>query len=308
MILNSGLDNACTNDASSGSGSTGSETYPYFCRFITYAAFGTGSTAPDPTDTTLDAQEGARTQDRGGFSNTVTAGLDSDTNTIWYESTFTRVFNIGSNANATEWGLSPASTGNLSVRELFRADPLDPNSSPITLTLEDGDQLQLIVTLRVQAAWEYETKSFVITGTAGNDTNGTHEGKATVSTGTGSSETNIRDALVSAWPKGYLSGGRLGSIAAYDTDKSAVNKNQNLGSVTSSAPIAEEDYIPGSHYRDWTATFGTGDANFNHYAWAVSQGTASERAYRFILTDPPFLTKTSTHRLTLTVRKSISRL
>src|SRR5690606_25542446 len=129
------------------------------------------------------------------------AGKDDDTDVIWYEITRTRVFSIDSNVNAAEWGTSAASTGNLSVRELFREDPQDNESDPITLTLESGDQLQLVITFRVQAAWEYETKSFVITGSAGNDAVGTHEGKASVATNL-TSASDLRAVLSAVWPGG----------------------------------------------------------------------------------------------------------
>lgn len=314
MILNSGLDAACTTTAAPGTGTAPNQTYPDFCEFIRYAGFGTGSTAPTATDTSLDSQVGSRSDDRGGFSNSVSVGLDAGDNTIWAESTFTRVFAISSNVNATEWGLAPANTGNLSVRELFRADPNDDQSSPITLTLEDGDQLQLVVTLRVQAVWEYQTKSFVITGTAGNDTNGTHTGEATVSSGAGTTQANIVYALASAWPGG--AGNLPGStaedyIVSVQADPSGTAKNQNLPTTGTWAQGTYEAYTPGDYYRDFTAQFATSAANGDHYGWVATYTSSTagmNRGYRFLLTDPPYLTKTSTHRLTLTVRKHISRL
>ncbi len=112
-----------------------------FTPWVSYAAIGSGSTAPAVTDTILNAQVGARSNSNGGFGNSRNAGLDAVNNVPWAETTTTRVFAITSNVNATEWGLAPAATGGLSVRELFRADPLDNGSSPITLTLESGDQL-----------------------------------------------------------------------------------------------------------------------------------------------------------------------
>lgn len=207
--------------------------------------------------------------------------------------------------NATEWGLAAASTGNLSVRELFRADPNDNGSSPITLTLEGGDELQLVITLRVQAVWEPESKSFVITGTAGNDTNGTHTGNASVSSGAGTTTSAIRaDALAHVWPGG-ISGSSF-VVRAWDSDQSAVAKNAGwAGNGTASSNGSAAAYTPGNYYVDWTAVFSTAQANMDHYAWATS---TLGRGLRFALTSPGYLTKNSTHKLTLTVRKSISRL
>lgn len=309
MILNSGLDAACTNHADRGSGSSPNEAYPYFCQFIRYAAFGTGSSEPSPEQTTLDAQVGSRTQDRGGFSNSENAGLDAENNLIWYESTFTRVFDITSAVNATEWGLSQAATGNLSVRDLFREDPNDPESDPVSISLDEGDQLQLVVTLRVEATWEYEVKSFVIAGTAGNDGAGTHTGNATVSTGASTTVAAIRDALRAVWPGGASS--TSDGLRVVTSDQSSVAKNQNTSSAAATASLSAEPYTPGSFHRDYTGTFSTAQANADHYAWFVTEGTsgsATSVGYRFILTNPATLTKTNTHRLTLTFRRSIARL
>lgn len=299
MILNTGLDAACTN--TSATVGIGVNQTPRFCAFVEYAAFGTGSTAPDPADTALDAQVGSRTNANGGFVASTDSGIDPNTDTVWAESTFTRVFSIGSNVNAAEWGLSPAAAGNLSVRELFRADPNDNQSSPVTLTLETGDQLQLIVTLRVEATWGYDSKSFVITGTAGNDTNGTHTGQASV-VAVGSALT----ALGCVWPGGAGTSDNDAYLRAYHTSQSGRAIDANLtGAPTEVTPVLA-DYTPGNHYRDRVATFTTAQANGDHYAW--HQGNGNGSGYRFILTNPTLLTKQNTHRLALTLRTTIARL
>lgn len=308
MILNSGLDAACTNVANTGGGAS----EPAMCRFITYACFGTSSVVPDVTDTALGAQVGSRSNSRGGFSDSQDGGLDPNTNTIWYEGTFVRPFNVTGNVNATEWGLAATPSGDLSVRDLFRADPNDPMSSPITLTLEDGDQLQLVVTFRVEAAWEYENKSFVITGAPGNDTNGTHAGHATVSSGSATGASNIRQALAAVWPGGATSS-TPGGLHYKDSDQSGAAKLDNLSQSAASVTLSMLPYTPGDGYRDHVGVFSTATANGDHYAWVASYSSSvgnpvASIGLRFILTDPPFLTKASTHRLTLTVRKSIARL
>lgn len=282
------------------------------CRFIQYAAFGTGTTAPSASQTSLDAQVGSRSADRGGFANSEDAGLDAGNNKIWYEATFTRVFNITSAVNATEWGLSAQSTGNLSVRDLFREDPNDPDSDPVAISLDDGDQLQLVVTLRVEATWEYESKSFVITGTAGNDSSGTHTGNATISSGSSATVASISGALSACWPGGASNSG-YDQIQAYLADQSSVAKNQDFSGSPSSASLSAESYTPGDFHRDWSAQWTTSQANGGHYAWLAGSsssvgGAGGSKGLRFILTSPAFLTKESTHRLTLTVRKAVSRI
>lgn len=316
MILNTGLDAACVTQSNFfGIDGNAASPAPYFAQFVRYAAIGTGSTTPDPTDTTLDSQVGSRTDNRGGFNNTENWGRGSGR--IWYEATFTRVFNISSNVNAAEWGLAAATSGNLSVRDLLRADPNDPMSSPITLTLEDGDQLQLVITLRVEADWAYQTKSFVITGAPGNDTNGTHEGNATVTNGAQTSD-NIRRALRCAWPGGLAAG--QGALHAIMSDQTAQTISDNLteaSGASTSTLTSETSYTPGDYYRDVNYVLSTAQANGNIYAVNVGPAsgtvglpgiTNASTGYRFILTDPPYLTKQNTHRLTLTVRKAIARL
>lgn len=302
MILNSGLDNACTDAAANLV--SGAIRYPYFGKFVRYAAFGTGSAAPAAGDTALGSQVGSRTYDRGGFADSEDAGLDAGANTIWYEGTFTRVFAIDSNVNATEWGLAPQATGNLSVRELFRADPNDNGSSPITLTLESGDQLQLVVTLRVEAEWEFVNKSFVITGTAGNDTNGKHDGKGTISSGASSITSAVAQSLGAAWPGGGVTS-TYDRVYAWLVDISGFGKSGNLTGSNTYADGAAETYTPGDYYRDWVGTFSTSQANGDIYGFQVG---FNHSGYRFYLTDPVKLTKAATHRLILTFRRSISRL
>lgn len=301
MILDSGLDAACTSDASYG-------TYGFYGKFINFACFGTGSTAPDASDTSLDAQVGARSQSNGGFTHSDSSGRDAGTNITWYETTFTRVFSIGSNVNATEWGLAAGPTGNLSVRDLFRADPNDPGSSPITLTLETGDELHIVVTLRIEAHWEFENASFVIAGTAGNDTNGTHDGNAVLTSGS-SSDANA--AFMAAWPGGRVPVGQVnpqGYLVRHATDQSSVGKNQNLPAGSDSISMVALAYTPGSFYRDVTAEWSTSQANGDHHAWVVSTLSTGTNGYRFHLTNPAVLTKSASHKFSLTVRKHIARL
>lgn len=304
MILNSGLDAACVSDAAAVG------TYPAFGKFIDYACFGTGSAAPAASDTALGAQVGGRSNNGGGFAPSSTGGADGSAKVIWAEVTFTRVFSIGGNVNATEWGLAAASTGNLSVRELFRADPLDNSSSPITLTLESGDELQLVVTLRVQADWEYASKSFVITGTAGNDASGTHTGNASLALGTAT--TAYITALQVIWPGAYW--GSL-VLCGWSTDQSSVGLADNFSGnptlVGVNAPSGPT-YAPGTYRVDLPFALSTAQWNADIYALNFTN-TPNEVAqrqfgYRWIFASPTKLTKASTHKLTLTIRRSIARL
>jgi len=302
VILNSGLDTACTTGSLAGTGTAPNEAWPHFCSFVQYAAFGTGSAAPSATDTALGGQVGARSNSRGGFSNSIGSGADDDADTIWYEATFTRVFAISGNVNATEWGLAPAATGNLSVRELFRADPLDNGSSPIALTLESGDELQLVVTFRVEATWEYASKSFTLTGV------GTVTGNASFSAGGSSTLGNIRNALSMGWP-GETSAVFASSfdVRVFLSSQAAISKAADMsGSGAVASTGSHSSYTPGNFYRDLSVTFGTSEGNGTVYA--LVKGSSTGIGYRFILTDPVSFVKASTHKLTLTMRRSIARL
>ncbi len=109
-----------------------------------YAAVGTGSTTPAPTDTGLVA-EVART-------GTVPAGESDQAQFVSdgvYDIRRVKEFTeaqVGAK-NLTEWGFSPVSSAgnNLFCRELFR----DGSNNPITLTLASDQRLRLIYKMRV---------------------------------------------------------------------------------------------------------------------------------------------------------------
>jgi len=114
-----------------------------------YAAVGTGSTPPSPSQTGL-ANEVRRTNRNaaggsGGFSYArVANGV--------YEQTVIREFSeseVG-NLNLTEWGFSPSGSAgnNLMSRELFR----DGNGNPIVITPASDQRLRLIYKTRITLA------------------------------------------------------------------------------------------------------------------------------------------------------------
>jgi len=104
-----------------------------------YAVVGTGSTAPDPSQTGL-VSEVART------SADTSPVQSNDAEPTYGQFVFTRVrefteAQVGGR-NLTEWGFSPssASGGNLMCRELFR----DGSGNPVVLTLDTDQRLRLI--------------------------------------------------------------------------------------------------------------------------------------------------------------------
>src|SRR5690625_1352078 len=201
-------------------------------------------------------------------------------------------------------GLSQQSTVNLTARDLFR----DLSNNPTAIPLEDGDQLQIVIKLRVQAAWEYEPASFVITGAPGHDSAGTHDGIAAVTPGSATTADNIYRTLLACWPGGGGSGNTRPQLSAIHTAQPGLAKDDDITGSISSVVQVGDDYVPGTFFRDWSATFGTSEANGEHHGWVVGVGYGGSQRLgpRFLLTNPVSLTKTDSHRLVLTVRKHIS--
>jgi hypothetical protein len=116
-----------------------------------YAAVGTGSTAPDPSQTQLANEIGTSTSPRrtnfvpGGESNEIEALATYGEYNIRrvYEFTEAQVGGL----NLTEWGFSPLSSRNgpLMTRELFR----DGLGNPVVLTLDTDQRLRLIYRYKV---------------------------------------------------------------------------------------------------------------------------------------------------------------
>jgi hypothetical protein len=110
-----------------------------FVNLANYAVVGTGSTAPDPSQTGL-VNEVART------NADMSPPLSNDAEPTNGQVVFTRVrefteAQVGGR-NLTEWGFSPLGTpgGNLMCRELFR----DGSGNPVVLTLASDQRLRLI--------------------------------------------------------------------------------------------------------------------------------------------------------------------
>jgi hypothetical protein len=116
-----------------------------------YAAVGTGSTAPDPSQTQLANEIGTSTSPRR--TNTIPSGESNEIEALATpgEYNIRRVFEFTEaqvgGLNLTEWGFSPVNTRNgpLMTRELFR----DGSGNPIVLTLATDQRLRLIYRYKV---------------------------------------------------------------------------------------------------------------------------------------------------------------
>jgi hypothetical protein len=116
-----------------------------------YAAVGTGSTAPDPSQTQLVNEIGTSGSPRrtnsvpSGESNEIEALATHGEYNIRRVIEFTEA-QVGG-LNLTEWGFSPVNTynGPLMTRELFR----DGSGNPVVLTLDTDQRLRLIYRYKV---------------------------------------------------------------------------------------------------------------------------------------------------------------
>jgi hypothetical protein len=116
-----------------------------------YAAVGTGSTAPDPSQTQLVNEIGTSASPRR--TNSVPSGESSEIEALATpgEYNIRRVLEFSEaqvgGLNLTEWGFSPVSSRNgpLMTRELFR----DGSGNPIVLTLAADQRLRLIYRYKV---------------------------------------------------------------------------------------------------------------------------------------------------------------
>ncbi len=306
MIPNAGLDNIAAHVPWGAlSGSTSPTT-----GWLAYAAISEDSTAPSASDTNIGTEK-MRTNAAGGFNHTTTI-RDPSTNRLGLSIERAYVFAITSSMNIAKYGYVPVSSGgNFSWIDLVRADPNDPLSSPITLTLQNGDQLQLWQTFTVTVPWSVDLESFVITGTAGNDTAGTHDaycGFFAVDDALGSSTTGIAPLILfTFWPTGTQ--WVVATPQAASSARDAPLANSTAGQVFNNN-MTLAPYVSGSYYRDKLIRFSTAEANMTITGIAVTRSgstnanATSTHGFKIVFSDPSTFTKAATHELTLTFRVS----
>ena len=131
-----------------------------------YLAVGTGSTLPAANQTAL-VNEIARTSSNGGFKESQSVIVDTNTNKVILSANLVRVINFSASYNLTEFGFFTSGSGNNCVyRQLFRKDPNDPNSYPIVISVQSGDQLKVSYTVSwVVPLGRHLTKTITTNGT-----------------------------------------------------------------------------------------------------------------------------------------------
>lgn len=243
---------------------------PSYFPLIRYAAVGTDSTAPDPSQTGLGA-EIART-DAAFAEETITRPSPG----VYQLTRFIEFDYSVANGNLTEWGFSNSgsSGSNLFNRALFT----DGGGTPDAVTKTDQEKLRLAYTLEVTLSPVALTEgSFSITGV------GTVNGEYTlIGSSAPSSRTQMCKApdlvLFSHWARGH-SGTTVGisqrpetgSIRAESVDRSSVTYSTTLSDLTDNELTVARDiieerdaYVPGSFERTGGAwRFDTGYGNLD---------------------------------------------
>lgn len=306
MIPNAGLDNIAAYP--SWSTLTGSGTDASGSQWLAYAAISENSTAPSASDTNIGTEK-MRTNATGGFNRTATAIRDPGTNRLGVSIKRAYVFAITSSMNITKYGYVPVSSGgNFSWIDLVRSDPNDPLSSPITLTLQNGDQLQLWQTFTVTVPWSVDLESFVITGAPGKDSAGTHDAycgfyAASDSLADGALDTSIATIIRTLfWPTGSRDSHAI--VATPNIDRDAAIGSSTGGAAGSTCTLAS--YVSGNYYRDKHYKFTTAQGNVSMTGINLKPGNFLDGSYGFkiVFSDPSTFTKANTHELTLTFRVS----
>lgn len=319
MIPNAGLDNCAayspwvyvTGNLAAGSGT----------EWLAFAAISEDSSTPSSSDTGI-GSEVMRTNATGGFARTVNTIRNGSTNRIGISIERTYVFAISGNYNITKYGYVPLNAGgNFSWIDLTRADPNDPMSSPVTLTVVPGDEVQLWQTQTITVPWSVDLEPFIITGTAGNDAAGTHDaycgfystsdtlGEVTnndVTTASGGIGTLIRDIF---WPSNGPGMRVVATPQTPQTARDAALAASNAGQEQGENPVLTA-YASGTFYRDKNLKFTTAQANTSITGIAINRSGATtgsanaSHGFKIVFDDPAAFVKDNLHELTLTFRVS----
>lgn len=300
-ITNFGLDAVALVDAANNT----SPSFPYFYKWSQYTAIGTGTTPPAQTDIAL-ANEIARTNSNGGFAATEQYVRDSTNNKLRAVIKEYRVFNFTNSYNLTEFGHFTQSTGaNCVFRDLFRQDPNDPNSTPVVISVQSGDQLQIIKTVVIEVPWLETTYSIIITGMAGKDGNGTHD---VVGTAFATADSYVVHAISLLWPGGYSSGAP-GYLHPITTSEQSTARDTSINSPGGYAMTADA-YTNGSYTRTKRYKLTTAQGNgtiygFAVYAFGVSGNTSY--GYKMFFLNPSSINKADTHTLEMVFQMTWGR-
>ena len=205
-----------------------------------YAAVGTGSTAPDPTQTQLANEIGTSSNPRRTGYTPPDQRSEIDALATYGVYDIRRVLEFSEaevgGLNLTEWGFSPVSSRNgpLMTRELFR----DGSGNPVVLTIETDQRLRLIYRYRVTLS---PTSPQDVSVNIGGDGPGIRTAKFTL---TGryrlGSETNYEGLFLST-DRTYRT--RRGDLLVIDRLMRGGGASDGIGRVAVSSGAAPLTYI-----------------------------------------------------------------
>lgn len=289
-----------------------------------YIAVGTGSTAPDPTQTAL-VSEIARTNQTLGLGPDLQVTVLGDG---YYRISRTRGFDYNqANGNLTEFGGSDSSSSSAGVntRELFR----DSNGNPIVITKTSNERLAITYHLEVQfnpaVATDYGTVN-ILDG-SGNIVGSRLVRHLFTRPSSSSAHRTIDLTIIAArLYRSYTTGGILdfGSSGSVYWKTDLLTTTVNLSYTADqalwlSSPNASwSTYTAGTFYRELSYERGpeAGDITVYGYVKGVvlsySPNTYGGRSYAAAFVNPdgtpnPFV-KNKDYRLRVATRFSISRL
>lgn len=263
-------------------------------------AVGTGTAAPDVTDTTLQNQIAATTSiqsESSGNEGGATAGA------YGYHQ---RVFRFGQGVaagNLSEIGIG-GGTGSGTLSTFSRARILDTEGNPTTLTVLSDEFLDVTYEIRCYVGDIDDVQDEIeISGIPYETTSRPSrvgQGEWRVLQGTGS---NAIAAGVSN------TGGAIPAVMAYETQTLASVDDWQGGFGTSRTSLSDDLYVAGSFYRDSTATWSLTAANFEQgigivsFGWGKGSSRLGMRQTRF----SPRIPKTNAEVLAIPLRHEWAR-
>jgi len=261
-----------------------------------FLAVGTGSTAPDVTDTAL-ASEVQAAASSGAFADGSSSYELDDDNDVWRATVVvTRLVTVTADRNLTEFGFRAQSIGSLHIRELLR----DAEGDPITVSLLTGKTLRVDHTLTVElpapeagipATVDFEEYD------AGNNLVGTTPYDV-IYGGHVQSSSPASGGIANVFAVWNPAGTSLAPVA-YTSDQAYTRfDTTNPGSALTSLN-GWQPYTPGSFQRTFRYTIPTGSLNTTWHAIKCGTGSGGDRAGLLIVFDNP---ATYTKQNTDTVR------
>ena len=275
LITNGGLDGLATKGLSAGGSS-----------LLTYAAVGTGSTAPTNADTTLVSEIAPASTNRTNSNGSVADVLTYVSGTPDYYNfvrTFLFDFTQG-NGNLTEIGLFTASSsGTMWTRQLLK----DSGGTPTTIVKTSSDQLKVTYTLQLYPLQSDVTGSITISSTSYSYT--------------------IRAANVGPTTRysDFFYYGCLGFAMKAHSDALAARTSEPSAGSISPTSTSIASYSAGNYYLECTAVWSAATANFGGSGITAFRIWSPNGAGSFLMQMgiTGGLPKDTTKQLTLVVRK-----